>query len=271
MSQKDYGPLLVETKDRVCWLTLNRPDSLNAIDRDMVAALNDATGLIRQDDNIRVVIIQGAGDHFMAGGDLNFFQERLDAEPDKAVIKAEFENFVGDVHPTIMNLRTMPQPVIAAVKGSAAGFGFSLMIACDLAVAADDAVFTLAYSHVAVNPDGGSSFHLPRLVGPKKAYELMLLSEQFDADEAKRLGLITRIVPSEDVEAAAAKLAARLAAGPAHAYGETKRLLEQSLATSLDDQLTAEEVSFGGCAATEDFAEAVSAFLGKRKPEFKGK
>ena len=271
MNQKDYGPLLLEIKERVCWLTLNRPEVLNAIDRDMAAALNDATDIARHDPDVRAVVIEGAGDHFMAGGDLKFFKERIDAEPDKAVIKEEFENFVRDVHPTMVNLREMPQPVIAVVRGSAAGFGVSLMIASDLAIAADDAVFTLAYSHVAVSADGSSTYNLPRLVGVKKAYELMILSEQFGAEEAKRLGLITRIVPSGEVAERAAKLAGQLAAGPTHAYGETKRLFNRSLSSSLDDQLTAEEQAFGGCAATEDFEEAITAFLEKRKPEFKGK
>src|SRR5262249_22310505 len=145
---------------------------------------------------------------------------------------AMFENFVHEVHGIIISLRRMPKPVIASVSGAAAGFGLSLMLACDLAIAADNAYFTLAYSLIGATPDGGSTFALPRSVGAKKAMEIALLGERFDAAAAARLGLVNRVVPAASLEAETMKLAARLAAGPTAVYGRTKALLVGSLSSS---------------------------------------
>jgi len=143
--------------------------------------------------------------------------------------RVQFEAFVHEVHALILSVRRMPKPVIAGVRGAVAGFGMSLMMATDLALAADSAYFTLAYTLIGVSPDGGSTFSLPRIVGQKKAMEIALLGERFDAASAERLGLVNRVVPSASLDAETGKLAARLAAGPTAVYARTKALVNGSL------------------------------------------
>jgi 2-(1,2-epoxy-1,2-dihydrophenyl)acetyl-CoA isomerase len=166
-------------------------------------------------------------------------------------------------------MRHMPKPVVAAVQGAAAGFGLSLVLAADLALAAEDTVFTSGYIHLGTSPDGGMTATLAR-VGLKQAAELMLLGDRFDAARALELGLLNRVVPAHALAAEAAALAARLAAGPTHAYGRTKALLQATLGDAFDAQLRRETESFAACAATADFAEGVRAFLEKRRPVFTG-
>ena len=154
----------------------------------------------------------------------------------------------------------MPKPVVAAVQGAAAGFGLSLVLAADLALAAEDAVFTSGYIHLGTSPDGGMTATLARVVGLKQAAELMLLGDRFDARRALELGLVNRVVPADALAAEAAALAERLAAGPTHAYGRTKALLQATLGDAFDAQLRRETESFAACAATEDFAEGCGPF-----------
>ena len=145
------------------------------------------------------------------------------------------------------------------------------MMAADLAVASTDAFFTLAYCRIGTSPDGGGSFHLPRIVGLRKAMEIALLGDRFDAETAHGLGLVNYLVPADELEAETEKLARRLADGPAEAIGRTKALLMRSLDSSLEEQLAAEAESFAGCAATADFAEGVTAFVEKRQPRWVGR
>ena len=160
----------------------------------------------------------------------------------------------------------MRKPVIASIRGSAAGVGMSLVLASDLAIAAEDAVFVLAYCQIGTSPDGGSTYSLPRTVGLKRAFEFALLNDRLDANGARGAGLINRVVPGAALDQETEKLAARLARGPAHAYANTKELLNGSLVRNLNDQLDAEAVSFAECAATDDFAEGIAAFIEKRPP-----
>jgi len=161
--------------------------------------------------------------------------------------------------------------VIASVEGAAAGFGMSLMLACDLAIAAETSYFSLAYISIATSPDGSGTFFLPRIVGLRRAMEISLLGERFDAKRAFELGLINRVVTAERLGAETEALAARLAKGPTHAYGATKRLLNASLDRPLEAQLEAEAMSFANCSTTADFVEGITAFTEKRKPAFKGR
>lgn len=252
----------------VCTITMNRPAALNALNRELTLALREAVFKAEQDKTVRCVVIRG-GEHFMAGGDLKWFHDSLGkyASPE---IKVTFEGFIQEVHAMILSLRRMPKPVLASVSGAAAGFGLSLVMACDLAIAADTSYYTLAYSAIGVSPDGGSTFALPRLVGLKKAAEIALLAERFDAATAERLGLVNKVVPASELEAATAKLAARLANGPTAVYGRTKALLQRSLDNPLEAQLQREAEAFAQSATEPDFAEGIRAFIEKRKPTFKG-
>jgi 2-(1,2-epoxy-1,2-dihydrophenyl)acetyl-CoA isomerase len=261
-------PVLLTRDGPVATLTLNRPEALNALDDAMVEALVALTSEVAGDDAVHVLVVRGAGKHFMAGGDIRLFAQSL--ERDGAARARDFQHLADRIHAAIETLARMPQPVIACVRGAAAGFGLSLMNACDLVFAADDAYFASAYLTLGVSPDGGGTYWLPRIVGSRKAAEIMLLGERLDAPAALALGLVNRILPGAELDAAVDAVARRLAAGPQRAIHGAKRLLRQSSAASLAEQLAAEAASFGACAGTEDFAEGVRAFLGKRPPRFGG-
>jgi 2-(1,2-epoxy-1,2-dihydrophenyl)acetyl-CoA isomerase len=261
--------VLLDIADGVATLTLNRPEALNALSEEMMADFAEGVRVLEQRQDFGVVVIAGAGEHFMAGGDLKDFSLHLHRSPEArlAVFRAMIERHIN---PSVEILQRLPQPVIARVRGACAGFGLSLMLGCDLAVAADNAKFTTAYSAIALSGDGGASYFLPRIVGRRKAAELLLLADRFDAAEAQRLGLINRVVPVADLDAEVARLVARLNGGPRHAYAEIKRLLADSHDCRLETQLQSEAEAFARCAATGDFAEGVTAFLDKRKPGFRG-
>lgn len=261
--------VLVDRSGAVATVILNRPQVLNALNDEMLDAMRDTFTRLEADAAVRAVIVKGAGENFMAGGDLKMFSRWLDLPP--AERRRQFEAVVHRVHPTVTAIRRMRAPVIAGVRGTAAGFGMSLVMAADLAIAAEDAFFTLAYSLIGTSPDGSGTYHLPRTVAMKKAMELALLADRFDAKTALEIGLVNRVVPTAELEVATMTLAERLARGPTHAYGNTKRLLNRALASTLESQLQAEAESFADCAATEDFAEGVRAFVEKRKPRFTGR
>lgn len=259
-------PVLLRLADGIATITLNRPTVLNALDGAMVDGLTAALERIEAISDLRVVVLEGAGAGFMAGGDIRAFQAVMDRSP--AEKRVYFERFIHRFHPIIVMLQRLPLPVVARVHGAVAGAGMSLMLACDLAIAAEDAVFTLAYCHLGTSPDGGSTYFLPRHVGSKKAMEIALLGDRFDAATALQLGLVNRVVPAAELDRHVAALAARLAHGPRAAYAATKLLLNQSTGATLDTQLQAEAERFAACAATPDFAEGVAAFLAKRPAGF---
>jgi 2-(1,2-epoxy-1,2-dihydrophenyl)acetyl-CoA isomerase len=258
--------LLVAREGRIATLTLNRPQVLNTLDFALMEALVARIGEVAQDSEIRCVIVNGAGRHFMAGGDLRAFASRLDRPAGE--FSAQFTLMVDRLHACIETLQRMDKPVIASVHGAVAGFGLSLMLACDLAIAGEDAYFTSAYRAIALTPDGGLTYTLPRLVGAKRAMEIVLLGDRFDARKALELGLVNRIVPSTELESATRELAQRLASGPARALGSAKRLLTASWNRTLAEQLHAEAESFGRCSAHADFAEGLQAFFEKRPARF---
>ncbi|HMX23112.1 MAG TPA: enoyl-CoA hydratase-related protein, partial [Accumulibacter sp.] len=210
--------------------------------------------------------INGAGQHFMAGGDLLWFREQLSLAPAERL--ARFDSIIAAVQASIQRLKDMPKPVVGAVQGAVAGFGMSLMLACDLVIATEDAYFTLAYSNIALSPDGGSTWSLPRQLGLKQAMEIALLGDRLTAGRALELGLINRLVSADTLADESLALARRLAAGPALALARTKRLLNQSLDHSLASQLLAEQRAFAACGAETDFDEGLAAFFARRKPVY---
>jgi 2-(1,2-epoxy-1,2-dihydrophenyl)acetyl-CoA isomerase len=258
--------VLYQSTGGVTTLTLNRPKVMNAIDRTMVEDMMAALDRVEADARARVLVLKGSGNGFMAGGDITFFTEITTLPP--AERQQRFERFIEGVHPLIVRLRRLPQPVIASVHGAVAGFGMSLMMACDLALATADSIFTLAYIRLGTSPDGGSTFALPRHVGAKRAMEIALFGDRFDAATAERWGLVNWVVPAAELGARTEALAERLAAGPAAAQAATKRLLQGSLDRTLETQLQAEAEGFAGCTATRDFVEGVAAFIAKRPPRF---
>lgn len=266
MAAADPVLLHVDAETAVATVTLNRPEALNALDAAMTEGLRETFAEIAGRRDIRAVLLTGAGEHFMAGGDIRVFAEFNTRPPEERPDLAR--PLIKGVGEAISTLRTMPQPVVARVQGACAGFGLSLANACDMTIAADDAYFTLAYINIGTSPDGSGSFFLPRLVGPKRAAEIALLGGRFDAATAERWGMVNAVHPRADLEAEAAKVAGRLAAMPAAALARTKALLNQSLDNDLAAQLDAEEDSFSACTATADWEEGIDAFLKRRKPAF---
>ncbi len=252
----------------IATVTMNRPDSMNALNPALSEALIETLGRVEDDDGVRCVVLNGAGPAFMAGGDIKHFHGWIDQPAQQR--KANMHAMIHGMHPVVIILRRMPKPVIASVHGAAAGFGVSLMLACDLALAAEDTVFTLAYIRLGTSPDGSSTYTLPRVVGTKRAMELALLGDRFNAQRALELGLVNRVVAPDALGSESAALAARLAAGPTKAYAQTKALINRSLQSGYEDQLQAELEAFGECATSDDFREGVKAFVEKRPPKFTG-
>jgi 2-(1,2-epoxy-1,2-dihydrophenyl)acetyl-CoA isomerase len=257
--------VLVERRGASAILTLNRPGKLNALDKALMADLDRATREAAEDPQVRAVMLRGAGRAFLAGGDVGYFHANL------ATLAQEFDGMGQVFHAAVKRLRTMEKPVLACVQGAVAGGGLSVMLACDLAIAASDVQLSLAYANIGTSPDGGSSYALPRIVGQRKALELALLGERVGADEALRLGLVNWVVEPAELEARALEVLDRLAAGPTFAYARTKALFNETWERPFAAQLDGELAAFARCIGTADFAEGVGAFVGKRKPGFTGR
>jgi 2-(1,2-epoxy-1,2-dihydrophenyl)acetyl-CoA isomerase len=255
-------PVLLEREGAIARIRFNRPDVLNAADRALALAFRDACFAIAADPSVRVVVLSGAGRAFMAGGDIAQFRGDPASVP---------ENLIDPLHEGLLCLSRLQAPVIASLHGPVAGAGLSIALGCDLAIAADSTRFNFAYTKLGTSCDLGGSWHLPRLVGLRRALEIALLCEPLDAAQALRLGLVNRVEPAESLESATQHLARRLAAGAPIAQGQVKHLLRDAWSRDLPAQLDAERCAFAHCAATHDFAEGVAAFLGKRPPVFQGR
>jgi len=258
------GNILYAVAHGVATITLDRPRVMNALDAEMIVRLREACERAERDGKVRTVLLRGAGPAFLAGGDVAFFHANLARAPEMVI------ELAGELHRAILALRRAMKPVVASVHGAVAGAGMSLMAASDFVIAAADTQFTMAYSRIGASPDGGSTFFLPRWIGYQRAMELLLLSETVDAETLRGLGLVNRVVPAPEPEAATQAIVARFAAGPTCAFGETKALANRAYDGSLEAQLEAEAQAFARCAKTRDFAEGVTAFVEKRKPVFKG-
>ncbi len=242
-------------------ITLNRPEVLNAFNAALHQALAAALEAAR-DEEVRAVVVTGAGRGFCVGQDLTEFQE---GPSDVA------ERLRQGYHPNISAIRGLEKPVIAAVNGPAAGAGLSLACACDIRIAADSASFVPAFVKIGLVPDSGGSFFVQRLLGTPRAFEWMTSGRRLTAAEAHAWGLVSEVVEAESLAARAAELAARLAAMPTRGVGLTKRLFDQAATSTLEDQLELEAQLQAEATRTEDFREGVSAFLEKRPPRFQGR
>ncbi len=259
----------VNIEGGIATVTMNRPEARNALSMEMRSMMRDALHEIEYDDAIRVVVLAGSGDHFMAGGDVKNMHEYLNSHQ-ASEIQSYFVNRIHDLHPIMFSMRRMPKPVIAKVRGAAAGAGVSLAAACDLVIASDDAFFTLAYCHIGTTPDGSSSFHLPRAIGIKRTMEMTLLGDRLTAQKMSDMGLVNFVVPAADLDQECDALAARLANGPTYVYGQAKKLMYRSLENEFEAQLQLEAEVFADCARRNDYREGVAAFVEKRQAQFKG-
>lgn len=256
-----------EASDGIATITLNRPDSLNALNTEISHALIDVLGTVAQDATVRCVILTGAGRAFCSGADLAEAQERIDAGQRLDVSEILRDRY----HRIIMGIVEMEKPVIAAVNGVAAGAGASLALACDLRVGSDKAKFLQAFIKIGLIPDSGANHLLPHLVGYAKAMELALTGDMIDADEALRLGLINRVVPAEDLLKEARAWAEPFASGPTRAYGLTKKAMRFGATNDLAATLDYEADLQDQAAMTHDSLEGIKSFIEKRPPTFEGR
>lgn len=247
--------------DGILTLTLNRPEVLNGLTDEVLDAITDGCSEAASNDELRAVIITGAGRGFCSGQDL-----RTDLGERGIDVGGHLRDHYV---PMIMAIRRLEKPVIAAVNGVAAGAGMSLALAADFRIAAESARFVQAFVRIGLVPDSGSTYFLPRLIGVAKSLELAMLGETVDADHALQLGLVHRVVPDEELPSAARAFAVRLTHGP-RSLGLIKRLLTASLDSDLASQLEAEELAQLEATTTDDFREGVTAFLEKRPASFTG-
>ncbi|HEV7325459.1 MAG TPA: enoyl-CoA hydratase-related protein [Bosea sp. (in: a-proteobacteria)] len=262
MSDPAGEVVITQRQGPVLTVTMNRPKVLNVLDEAMADALVAAFSGLAADASIRAVILAGAGRSFMAGGDLARFQADLAGAPQTATL------LIDRFHTLMRLIKAMPQPVIAAVQGPVAGGGVGLAFACDLVVAAEDASFLSAYTKLGTNPDGGTTWTLTQLLGPRRALEFVLLNEAIGAESALRLGLVSRIVPSGELMETARTLAEKLARGSSGAQAATKALVQAATHGTFDTQLDLEKQSFVANAGTADFREGINAFFERRPPAF---
>jgi len=260
----EYTTLLFDVRDNVAHITLNRPDAANSINLEMGKDLMHAALRCDEDPEIRAVLISGAGKIFSGGGDLKAFISKGDQLP------YHIKEITTYLHAAMSRFTRMDAPVVAAVHGAVAGAGMSIAIACDIVVAAETTRFMVAYTRAGLVPDGSSTYFLPRIVGLKRALELTLTNRMFSAQEALQWGLITRVVPDNELLAQARAIAVQLAAGPTRAYGISKRLLHSGWAETLETQMENESQAIANIARTADAREGITAFLEKRPPKYKG-
>ena len=260
-------PVLIESLDGgVLTLTLNRPERLNAFNVALHEALAGAIARAAADEKCRAVLVTGAGKGFCAGADLT----------DRAVAPGGARPNLGEsldkrYNPLIRAMRSLPKPIVCAVNGAAAGAGVNFALACDMVLAAKSAMFLQAFARIGLVPDAGGTWFLPRLVGEARARALMMLADPISAEQAESWGMIWRAVDDADLMGEARTLAERLAAGPTHAYGLIKRALAASAVNGLDAQLDCERDLQREAGHGDEFIEGVTAFLEKRRPNFRGK
>jgi 2-(1,2-epoxy-1,2-dihydrophenyl)acetyl-CoA isomerase len=254
--------ILFEIKNSIAFITLNRPEKFNAFNRQMSLDLQEKLDECEKNISVRCVFITGAGKGFSSGQDLTEAKDPNHLEIEK-IISEQY-------NPIIRKIRNLSKPVIAAVNGIAAGAGANVALCCDVIVASESASFIQAFSKIGLIPDCGGTYFLPRLIGLQKSSALMMLGDKISAKEAERMGMIYKYFPDELFLDEAEKIAFTLSQLPTKGLAYTKQALNKSLEQALEQQLETEDFLQQKAAATNDFKEGVSAFIEKRKANFKG-
>jgi enoyl-CoA hydratase/carnithine racemase len=255
------GPALLSIEGPIATITLNRPAAFNSIDLSIAKKLEQLGAEIEASDDIRVLVIQGEGRAFCAGGDL----QTIGAAAASDTVRPVVGELLAHYHAFITTLRRMPKIVLASVHGSAAGAGMSLAFVADLCIAAEDAKFTPAYAKLGVSPDGGGTVGVVTSVGPRRALQIYLAEDSFSATQAHDWGLVAKVVPAAELKAATRELAHRLAQNPPAALAATKALIHRAAVTPVEQQLDAERDGIIDCMHTEEFRVAVKKFTSKGK------
>jgi 2-(1,2-epoxy-1,2-dihydrophenyl)acetyl-CoA isomerase len=259
----DYPTLLYTLADGVAEITLNRPEALNAFNDQMAADLQDALKNAERDPQVRALLLTGAGKGFCAGQDLQAVRER----PADHSFR---DHLLKTYNPIVAKLSSIEKPVVAAINGAAVGAGFGIALACDIRYASESAKFRMAFIGIGLAPDSATSYFLPRILGMGRALEMAYTNELIDAAAALTLGLVNKVFPAADLLTQARALAAQLAVGPTRGYGLTKRAMYRAATSTIVEALDYEAHLQDIAGRTSDHHEGVSAFLEKRKPEFKG-
>lgn len=259
----DFQFLTYQVADRVATITLNRPEVFNAFNDGLTFELQDAVKAVAKDDHVRVAVLTGAGKAFCSGQDL------------KAAVAQEKRSFLESLHkrynPLIRAMRSLPKPIVCRLNGVAAGAGCSLALSCDVIVAAEEASLIEVFINIGLVPDSGSAYFLPRLVGHAKAFELCSMGSKVKATEALELGLVNKVVPMDQLDAAVKSYTDFYASAPTKSIGLIKKMLNKSTTATLDEMLDYEAYCQEIAGTSGDYREGVAAFLEKRKPTFTGR
>ena len=261
----EFKTITYEVKNNIGIITLNRPETYNAISEYMCKELTKVLICAERDDNVRTLLLKSEGKAFSSGGDINDMKDSLSRST------TEILEFVNCFTRMAKQLITFSKPTVCAAQGVVAGAGFSMVLACDVTIAGENIRLMQAFGNVGLLPDSGSCYLLARVVGLSRAKELVFSRRTVEADEAKRLGIVHDVVALEDLEQTALALAEQYAAGPTRAFAMAKGIINASMESTLEQVLDSETYRQTALFATEDFREGVVAFLEKRKPEFKGK
>jgi len=260
-----FDSIIYKENEGVAYVTLNRPEAMNAINHGLATELIEALKICRENKKVCAVVITGAGKAFCAGGDVKWMVSARDEN-----WKTDFDCLVNNFNQAILLIRDMEKPVIAAVNGFASGAGFSLALACDIRVVSENAKFNQAYVNLGLTPDGGSSYFLTLMLGPARTMDLVFTGRVIDAKEALALGLASELIPAESFGERVEQLAKQFACGPSLAFEQAKMLINEAHRRTLEAQLDLERESIVSASLSNDFEEGLKAFTEKRKPVFKG-
>lgn len=260
-----YNSIIFEKKDGIGLIRLNRPEEGNTLTMEMVRELLDVASRCDEDSDVRAVVLTGNGKMFCVGGDMKAFAAQGER------VSIYIKELTQILHAAISRLNWMDAPVVGAINGTAAGGGFSLALTTDIAIAAESAKFTMAYTKAGLTPDASSSYFLARMVGLRRAKEMALLNPVLSARQALEWGLINRVVPDDQLLLAALEIARQWAKGPTRSLGETKRLILSGATESLESQMERESRTIAAMSGSADGREGIAAFVAKRPPKFQGR